>query len=169
VAGWFGSILNRNDSRTFDALPAIGTLIASPKTQNNSFYAQDSWKMMPNVTLNLGVRWEQQKVGNREGDTAIDLDDMIAPRLGLIWDVQNNGRSKLYANYGRFYESIPMDINLRSFGGEISTQVNNRSAVPGDFTPGTVGSAASGGVPGSFAGGLPYRFLGAPRFRSTRI
>jgi outer membrane receptor protein involved in Fe transport len=137
----------------------IPELVASPKTENNSFYAQDSWKVMPNVTLNLGLRWEQQKVGNREGGTAIDLDDMYAPRLGLIWDVQNNGRSKLYANFGRFYESIPMDINLRSFGGEISTQVNNRSAVPGDFTPGTVGSAASGGVPGSF-GGLSYRFLG---------
>jgi outer membrane receptor protein involved in Fe transport len=154
----------------------IPALIASPKTENTSLYGQDSWKVMPNLTLNVGVRWEKQEVGNREGGTAIDLDDNIAPRLGLIWDVQNNGRSKLYANFGRFYESIPMDINLRSFGGEISTQVNNRSATPGDFTPGTVGSAASGGVPASFLSPVdiatntpcpanatcvaPFRFLG---------
>jgi hypothetical protein len=137
----------------------IPALIASPDTKNNSLYVQDSWKILTNFTLNLGVRWEQQKVGNRLGQTAINIKDEVAPRLGAIWDVQNNGRSKLYANYGRFYEAIPMDMNLRAFGGEITTQVNNRDATAGNFTPGTVGSAASGGVPGSF-GGLPYRFLG---------
>ncbi|MEK6374348.1 MAG: TonB-dependent receptor [Acidobacteriota bacterium] len=137
----------------------IPALIASPKTENNSLYAQDSWKVMPNLTLNLGVRWEQQKVGNREGGTAIDLNDMIAPRLGLIWDVQNNGRSKLYVNYGRFFESIPMDINLRSFGGEISVQVNNLDPTPGHFTPGTVTPVGGGGVPQQ-SGGRAFRYLG---------
>jgi hypothetical protein len=137
----------------------IPALIASPDTQNNSFYVQDSWKVLTNFTLNLGVRLEQQKVGNREGNTAINLNDEIAPRLGVIWDVQNNGRSKLYANYGRFFEAIPMDINLRSFGGEISTQVNNRDPIPGHFTPGCSGTAAAGCVPASFSTGT-YRFLG---------
>ena len=31
---------------------------------------------------------------------------------------RRNGRSKLFGNWGRFYESIPMDINIRAFGGE---------------------------------------------------
>jgi hypothetical protein len=137
----------------------IPALVASPKTENTSFYVQDSWKVMSNFTLNLGLRWEQQKVGSREGQWAINLDDMYAPRVGLIWDVQNNGRSKLYANYGRFFESIPMDINLRSFGGEISVQVNNLDPTPGHFTPGTVGPAAGGGVPAQ-GGGRAFRFLG---------
>lgn len=137
----------------------IPVLVASPKTENTSLYAQDSWKMMPNFTLNLGVRWEQQKVGNREGQWAINLDKNLAPRLGAIWDVKNNGRSKLYVNYGRFYESIPMDINLRSFGGEISVQVNNLDPIPGHYTPGTVGPASGGGVPAQ-SQGRPFRFLG---------
>jgi outer membrane receptor protein involved in Fe transport len=137
----------------------IPALIAAPETENTSFYVQDSWKVMPNLTLNAGVRWEEQKIGNREGAVAIDLDDMIAPRLGLIWDVQNNGRSKLYANYGRFYESIPMDINIRAFGGEISLQVNNLDPTPGNFTPGTVGPAAGGGVPAQ-SQGRAFRYLG---------
>jgi TonB dependent receptor/Carboxypeptidase regulatory-like domain/TonB-dependent Receptor Plug Domain len=136
----------------------IPSLVASPKTENTSFYVQDSWKVMPNFTLNLGVRWEEQKIGNREGEVAIDLDDMIAPRLGLIWDVQNNGRSKLYANYGRFFESIPMDINLRAFGGEISVQSNNLDPTPGHFTPAPVGPAGTG-VPAQ-SGGRAFRFLG---------
>ena len=45
-------------------------------------------------------------------------DDNWAPRVGLVWDVARNGKSKLYAHFGRFYENIPMDINIRAFGGE---------------------------------------------------
>src|SRR5262249_14710158 len=44
--------------------------------------------------------------------------DLIAPRVGFIYDWTKEGRSKIYASWGRFYESIPMDINERSFGGE---------------------------------------------------
>ena len=44
--------------------------------------------------------------------------NMWAPRIGLLYDWTKEGRSKVYGSYGRFYESIPMDINDRSFGGE---------------------------------------------------
>jgi len=145
--------LNTADPTTFAAnvLPA---LIASPKTQNTSAYLQDSWKMMSNFTVNLGVRWEQQKVGSRLGEWRINLNNNIAPRLGLIWDPSNNGRSKLYANYGRFYESIPMDINLRTFGGELSLQSENFDPAAGHVTPDRTAPAVSGFGSGRF------RFLG---------
>jgi hypothetical protein len=135
-------------------------LVAAPKDTNTAFYIQDTWKVLTNFTLNLGVRQETQKVGNRDGGTAIDLKHNFAPRLGAIWDVANNGRSKLYANYGRFYEAIPMDINLRSFGGEIGLQVNNFDPTPGHFTPGTVTPVGGGGVP-AVGSGLAYSALGA--------
>src|SRR5204863_4874036 len=85
-------------------------LTVTPITKNNSWFVQDSWKLLTNFTLNAGVRYEQQKVGDRLGNTIINLDKNWAPRLGAIWDPANNGRSKVYLNYGRFYESIPMDI-----------------------------------------------------------
>ena len=135
-------------------------LISSPKDTNDSLYIQDTWKVLTNFTLNLGLRHETQKVGNRAGGTAIDLKHNLAPRIGAIWDVANNGRSKLYANFGRFYESIPMDINLRSFGGEIGLQTNNLDPTPGHYTPGTVGTAASGGVP-AITNGQAFSALGA--------
>ena len=75
--------------------------------------------MTPYFTLNLGVRCEQQDVLDRFEESAFKLDDNWAPRLGFIWDVTKNGKSKLYANYGRFYENIPQDINIRAFGGEV--------------------------------------------------
>ncbi len=124
-------------------------------------YVQDTWKVLTNFTLNLGVRQETQKVGARDGSTAINLKHNFAPRIGAIWDVANNGRSKLYANFGRFYEAIPMDINLRSFGGEIGLQVNNLDPTPGHFTPGTPGPVSAGGVPTLGSAGQAYTALGA--------
>lgn len=135
-------------------------LISSPNDTNSSLYIQDTWKVLTNFTLNLGAREETQKVGARDGSTAIDLKHNFAPRLGAIWDVANNGRSKLYANYGRFYESIPMDINLRAFGGEIGLQTNNLDPTPGHFTPGTVGPASSGGV-AAITNGQAFSALGS--------
>ena len=143
---------SRSNPATWGAAVA-NPLTVTPKTENTSYYIQDSWKVLPNLTLNVGVRNEEQKVGDRFGAWTIKIDDNIAPRLGLIWDPSNNGRSKLYANYGRFYESIPMDINIRSFGGELSLDVNNFDPTPQHLTPDPA-------APKFSATGLPSRILG---------
>ena len=60
--------------------------------------------------------------GNRSARTRWCCTGNFAPRIGLIYDWTKEGRSKIYGHWGRFYESIPMDINDRSFGGEVSYQ-----------------------------------------------
>jgi outer membrane receptor protein involved in Fe transport len=101
-------------------------------TLNFASYLQDSWQIMPNLTLNAGVRYEEQRLRNAEhlqgteavgtgeilGKNAMTLRNMWAPRVGLLYDWTKEGRSKVYGSWGRYYESIPMDINDRSFGGE---------------------------------------------------
>ncbi len=113
------------------ALPQI----AKPNSDGFSGYLQDSWKVAKGFTLNLGVRWERQNIKNRFGDSVIDLKKEWAPRVGFVWDVSNNGKSKLYANFGRFYESIPQDINIRSFGGEAVCFCYNFSPSQNDIRP----------------------------------
>jgi hypothetical protein len=109
-------------------------LNSEPETENTSAYIQDSWRVLPYLTLNAGVRWEEQSIIGRNGETAIALDNGYSPRLGLIWDVSRNGRSKFYANFGRFYETVPMDINIRAFGGEVQADVYNFSPDPNNIT-----------------------------------
>jgi hypothetical protein len=128
-------------------------LLVVPKTQNRGAFLQDSWKAMSNLTLNAGIRYETQNVFNRFSASQIDLKNNWAPRLGLIWDPANNGKTKAYANFGRFYESIPMDINIREFGGEISLDVNNFNPAGGALTP-------DNAAPHFSATKLPYRTLG---------
>ncbi len=110
-------------------------LESTPETTNTSLFLQDSWKLTPYLTVNAGLRWEKQELGDRAGADALVLDDMYAPRLGLIWDVARNGRSKAFANFGRFYESIPMDINIRAFGGELQAFAYNFSPDAANFQP----------------------------------
>jgi outer membrane receptor for Fe3+-dicitrate len=122
--------------------PAI-PLVTEPKTDNNSFYVQDSWRATSNLTVNAGVRWERQQLGDRFDEVVADLTDNWAPRIGAIWDFARNGRSKLFFNWGRFYESIPMDINIRSFGGESTCFCYNFDPNPLNFLPDPAAPARS--------------------------
>lgn len=103
-------------------------------TSNLSYaaYLQDSWQIRPNVTVNAGLRWEQQNggvakflqgapdpTGTPIPEYAFKLKNMLAPRIGLIYDPTQEGRAKLFGHYGWFFEAVPMDINVRAFGGEI--------------------------------------------------
>src|SRR4029079_19677254 len=50
---------SRTDPSTWEiAFPQI----ADPQTKNTSAYVQDSWRLMPNLTVLAGVRWEKQQV-----------------------------------------------------------------------------------------------------------
>ena len=110
-----------------------GTTVES-RTVNYSGYLRDSWQIKPNLTLNVGMRYESQALRYADelqgtidaftkrqlGKNAMELNNLWAPRVGLIWDWTKEGKSKLFANWGRFYEAIPLRINFRSFGGESS-------------------------------------------------
>ena len=118
-------------------------LVTEPRTQNNSFFVQDSWRAAANFTINAGVRWERQQLGDRFDEYVLDLTDNWAPRIGGVWDFAKNGRSKLFANWGRFYESIPMDINIRAFGGESTCFCYNFDPNPMNFLPDPAAPARS--------------------------
>ncbi len=121
-----------------------GTLVGG-QTLNWGAYVQDSWQPFRNLVLNAGLRYEEQRLryakelrgstdaltGNLLGTTALALRGNFSPRVGVIWDPTEEGRSKVYGAWGRYFEAIPMDINDRSFGGELSLQQT--------YTPDTCG------------------------------
>ena len=92
--------------------------VTETNTQNFSAFVQDNWSILSNLQLNLGVRWEMQSIRDTKDIPRIVIPDMIAPRIGLIFDFTKEGRSKLFANFGRYYESIPQDINDRALSAE---------------------------------------------------
>jgi outer membrane receptor protein involved in Fe transport len=107
-------------------------------TEQNYFAAflQDSWRATDRLTLNAGVRYEQQTLFGtiRElvmfdpnalppgflGDSAdnFSLKNNWAPRIGVVYDVLGGGMSRLYANYGRFYGRVPNDLAARALSAD---------------------------------------------------
>jgi Carboxypeptidase regulatory-like domain/TonB dependent receptor len=138
------------------------------ETVNWSAYLRDSWQIRPNLTLNAGIRYEEQRLryaeflrddidpntGEAYGNNAMTMTGMLAPRVGLLYDWTREGRSKVYGHWGRFYESIPMDINSRSFGGEVSLQTDFDWRNCGETLPGYGGPSASGCTLGAPSGDL---------------
>jgi outer membrane receptor protein involved in Fe transport len=109
---------------TVDNAP-ISQLNASPKHKNLTFFLQDRWAVLPNLTLNLGIRWDQQKIIDANGTQQVNLNDDFAPRVGVIWDPSKTHRSKVFGSYGRYYEEIPMDLVIRSFSYERQPRIIN--------------------------------------------
>jgi hypothetical protein len=136
------------------------------ETVNWAGFVRDSWQIRPNLIVDAGLRYEEQRLryasflrdqldpntGREYGANALLLRGMWAPRVGVVYDWTGEGRSKAYAHWGRFYESIPMDINSRSFGGEVSYQQDFGWAMCGASVAGYGGPAATG-CPDEGAGG----------------
>ena len=81
-------------------------------------FIQDSWNLLDVVTVNAGVRYDQQALIGGDDRTAIFLPNQWSPRIGLIYDFTREGRSKVFASYARYFEQIPLDMVDRQFPGE---------------------------------------------------
>jgi outer membrane receptor protein involved in Fe transport len=105
----------------------VNPLSVNSKTDSYATFIQDTWRVGKNLSLDLGVRYEEQKLYNLFGSVSAHLKNEWAPRLGFVWDWKGDGTSKLFGSFGRFYETIPTDMVSRAFGGEISTLMVNQS------------------------------------------
>lgn len=94
--------------------------ITGTYTRYHAAFAQDSWVINRHLTLKPGLRYEYQAMfGNASGYT---FTPNWAPRIGVIVDPTGNRKTKVFANWGRFFEKIPLDIAVRSFSFESSVQ-----------------------------------------------
>lgn len=81
-------------------------------------FLQDSWSIMDKVTLNAGVRYDAQHLFGGDGQMTLALPNQISPRLGLVWDPTQAGHAKLFFNYARFFQSVPLNLADRAGSGE---------------------------------------------------
>lgn len=88
---------------------------ASMKATYTSYYAKDLWEVVPGVHVDYGVRFDSIRfTGNNppvQDQVLLNFSNVrrqLQPRLAVAWDMTGDGRTKLFANFGRFFETMPM-------------------------------------------------------------
>lgn len=97
--------------------------------RDNTAFLQDDWNF-GQWTLNAGVRMEDWKYIASDDSTILDMDPTFSPRLGLTWDIGGQGRQKLTAFYGKYYDPIRTD--MVHFAGNITGTVNGEQLFIGN-------------------------------------
>ncbi len=143
-----GPTANRFDNRSVTFRQQIGNLEAGIITDELAFFAQDSWRIRPNFTLNFGLRWEGQfnsqpeanntdlvetvrnflfPIGRTVDPTEIpDSTNQWGPRLGFAYDPWNDSKTVIRGYGGIYYARSPALI--------FASPVNNFRLPPGDVS-----------------------------------
>ncbi len=109
-------------------------------TTNYGVFLQDKWAIRSNLFLSAGVRWELQDMRDINGNSAVFINDNVAPRVGVVYDWTDEGKSRLYASYGWFYQPLPLQLNSRVFGGQVNVIRTYRNADCNSGTGSTIDS-----------------------------
>lgn len=141
------AILGRFDDNRARYLRQIGNRQAAFKVQELAFFAQDSWRVTPKLTVNYGLRVEQQynptpEANNTQlinvvqntrfpirnaGFNPTQLPDsgwQWGPRLGFAYDPEGNGKTVIRGFSGLYYARTPLLI--------FADTVNNFRTPPGN-------------------------------------
>ena len=124
----FNSLADFTARRPFQYQQFAGTGGVDARITQIAFYAQDEWRVRPGLTISPGLRYEQAYLpnyaaptvpGNRfPSATAIPDDkDLLAPRLGVAWDVSDDGRTIVRGAAGLFYAAPYMPALEQSILG----------------------------------------------------
>lgn len=123
------------------------------------WYANDNWRVRPNITLNAGIRYEYTTVPYSERlqklNSIADVPGLItfgeptsskknfAPRVGVAWAPKGRETTSIRAGFGLGYDVIYDNIGITS----LPPEMNVTEDVP-SLTEQTANFLANGGLPG---------------------
>jgi hypothetical protein len=81
-------------------------------------FLQDSWAIADKVTLNAGALYDAQIMINGQNGVMNALTRQVSPRVGFVWDPLQNGRTKIRGHWGRYFQTMTLQIADRAGSGE---------------------------------------------------
>jgi hypothetical protein len=83
---------------------AFGDPRTEQSNPNVGIFLQDEWNIRPGLIVNAGLRYDLQFLSDLVHTDANNL----SPRIGLAWDPWRDGKTVLRANYGLFFDRLPL-------------------------------------------------------------
>jgi outer membrane receptor protein involved in Fe transport len=128
-------ILSRTSADVLATDPVTGNQVApdSPITipdnatkhgWSYSLYLQDEWKLLDDLTLNYGVRWDQFH--------AFDSEGQLSPRVNAVWTPLDG--TTVHAGYARYFSPPPFEL-VANTDVALFTNTTAAPAVTTDDTP----------------------------------
>jgi hypothetical protein len=144
-------------------IQGFGNPISGFGNKPMAFFAQDSWKARPNLTLNYGVRYDIELTDqvstlplrdplsgiNLTAEQVLAAQDAMgvqqgfprdknnwAPRLAIAWDPWSDGKTSIRAAFGIFYDHPLLAIG---FNSDIADAVQQQQGI---LTPGSPAQTA---------------------------
>ncbi len=120
-----------NNPRTYPERFSIrvgGPLRTFQINHNTSVFAQDTWKVNQKLTLNLGLRYDDETISSDNNN--------FSPRLGFAYDPKGDAKTVIRGGFGTFYQNTPFEV-ITAFrtGGPFASSFNRNfplnSADPG--------------------------------------
>jgi hypothetical protein len=110
-------------------------------TSDLAYFFQDDWRVTPRLTVNLGLRWEYQRMPTPFLPGSIpqtanlpDDRDNFGPRVGFAYDLSGDGKTSLRGGYGIYYGRIINSTLLNALtntgnpGGQTQVSLNPASS-----------------------------------------
>ncbi len=129
-------------------------------TDSRSWYVEDTWDLADSLTLSLGLRNEDFKNYNADGQRFLDIESQWAPRLGMSWSPKGEIDQTITINWGRFHQ--PMMAYPAYALGQGNVIINRFFVFDGQRDPVTAApsNVDGSGVPTSLELGPPV--VGTP-------
>ena len=142
-------------------IQGFGNPVSKISNKPLAAFAQDSWKIRPNLTFNYGVRYDYEVTAqiptlpfadplsgiNLSAADTLAAQDALnvqqgfprdknnwAPRVALAWDINNDAKTVVRAAYGMFYDHPLLAI---AFNSDIADAVQQQQGIliPGNPAP----------------------------------
>ena len=173
----FGSLTNflANIPSTFSGLLPASDNTRGIRQSLGGVYAQDDIRLRPNLTINVGIRWEMVSVPTEVNGKIANLKNItdaastigflfnnptkkdFSPRLGFAWDPFKNGKTSIRGGIG-IYDALPLAYAF----------TNRFPRTPPFFEQGSIGYTA-GRSPANFFPTSGFTLIGPATFRAIYV
>jgi hypothetical protein len=135
----FNTLNDFLDGDVDDGTQALGYSQRHSYQNNHGLYVQDSYRVLPTLTLNYGMRWDYFGVFHEKNDLLSNITSFdatagtltltqvgqtglgelykpdytnFAPRVSFSWDPRGKGQTVIRSGFGLFFDAFSQDVFL---------------------------------------------------------